>query len=101
MDRPTDTVSSRLVLWGVVAPLGVGSCVPPLAGVAMVWLICGLGLLVAQAINGVIRRIDPGEDEDLHAELGASLPVPAAPGRWWHRVAEDPNAAAARAGSWG
>lgn len=100
MDRPTEHVSTRIVLWGVVAPLVVGSCVPPLAGLAMLWLICGLGMLVAQAINGAIRRIDPGED-DLHEELGATLPVPASPGRWWNRPDEDPNTAAARAGSWG
>ena len=102
MDRSTAPVSTRVLLWGVVAPLVVGSCLPPLAGLAMVWLLCGLDTLVAQAINGAVRRAGPGEDgDDLHEELGATLPAPVVSGRWWNRPDEAPNTAAARAGSWG
>lgn len=104
MDRPTEAVSTRVLLWGVVAPLLVGSIVPPLAAVAMIWLICGLLTLMLQAAGGAFRRVDPGEDDetaDLHEELGATLPAPVVAGRWWNRPDEDPNTAAARAGSWG
>lgn len=106
MDRPTEPVSTRVLLWGVVAPLLVGSFVPPLAGVALVWLVVGLGTLLVQAVSGALRRVDPGEDgddlHDLHALVDEdAVPVPALPGRWWSRAMEDPNTAAARAGSWG
>ena len=101
MDRPTEAVSTRVLLWGVVAPLLVGSTVPALAAVAMIWLICGLLTLMLQAASGAVRRADPGEDDALYDGLGATLPAPAIAGRWWNRPAEDPNTAAARAGSWG
>ncbi|MEI4273387.1 hypothetical protein TEK04_16825 [Klenkia sp. LSe6-5] len=108
MDRPADTVSTRVLLWGVVAPLLLGSFVPPLSALATLWLLIGLGTLVVQAVGALVRRADPGEDDvstdlddDLHEQLRAALPVPTAPGRWWNRPLEDPNTAAARAGSWG
>ncbi|SDP12005.1 hypothetical protein SAMN05660199_03202 [Klenkia soli] len=103
MDRSTSTVSTRVLLWGVVAPLVVGGFVPPLAGIAMLWLLVGLGTLMVQAIRDAVQGIDPTEDDesdDLHDELAAALPVPV-PTRWWNRRDEDPNLAAARVGSWG
>ncbi|SDG35147.1 hypothetical protein [Klenkia brasiliensis] len=105
MDRPHDTISTRTLLWGVVAPLLVGALVPPLAGIATVWLLVGLTVTVVQAGLAAARRADPGEDHDqgdgLHEELAATLPAPVPSSRWWNRTLEDPNVEAARAGSWG
>ncbi|MCO7218511.1 hypothetical protein [Klenkia sp. PcliD-1-E] len=100
MDRPHDTFSTRALLWGVVAPLLVGTFVPPLGGLAVVWLMVGLAAVMVQAGIAAARRADPGED-DLHEELAASLPVPVPSSRWWNRTLEDPDVEAARAGSWG
>ena len=100
MDRPHDTFSTRTLLWGVVAPLLVGTFVPPLGGIAAVWLMVGLAAVMVQAGIAAARRADPGED-DLHEELAATLPAPVPSSRWWNRTLEDPNVEAARAGSWG
>ena len=109
MDRSTDPVSTRVLLWGVVAPLLVGSFVPALSGTALVWLLVGLATLMVQAVASAVRRVDPGEhgtawDADDVDDLAApddAVREPAVPGRWWSRALEDPNTAAARAGSWG
>ena len=92
MDRTADDpVSPRLLLFGVLTPLLVGGFVPALAGIATVWLFCGLGALVVTAMGVAVRRGDPGEDDEESV----------AGGHWWRLVDEDPNTAAARAGSWG
>ena len=103
MDRTTSTVSTRVLLWGVIAPLLVGSFVPVLGGIAMIWLLVGLGTLLVQAVQDAVQGVDPTEDDDLddlHDELAETVPVPV-PARWWNRRDEDPNLAAARGGSWG
>ncbi|SCX56546.1 hypothetical protein SAMN03159343_3443 [Klenkia marina] len=119
MDRTAAPVSTRTLLWGVVAPLLVGSFVPALSGPALVWLLAGLATLFVQAASGAVRRADPGEDDgeddawdaweareaaaqdDPDGDRAAPVRVPAVPGRWWNRPLENPNTAAARAGSWG
>jgi hypothetical protein len=110
VDRSTDPVSTRVLLWGVVAPLLVGSFVPALSAAALVWLLVGLATLMVQAVASAVRRVDPGEDgaawdvddvDDLAAFDDVEVREPAVPGRWWSRPVEDPNTAAARAGSWG
>jgi hypothetical protein len=104
VDRSTDPVSTRVLLWGVVAPLLVGSFVPVLSAAALVWLLVGLTTLMVQAVGSAVRRVDPGEDGAAwdHDELDdVEVREPAVPGRWWSRTLEDPNTAAARAGSWG
>jgi len=47
---------------------------------------------VVTAMGVAVRRGDPGEDGDDESVAG---------GHWWRLVDEDPNTAAARAGSWG
>ncbi|KQS56985.1 hypothetical protein ASG36_18515 [Geodermatophilus sp. Leaf369] len=92
-DRTSDDpVSPRLLLFGVLTPLLVGGFVPALAGIATVWLFCGLAALVVTSMGVAVRRGDPGEDGDEESVVG---------GHWWRLVDEDPNTAAARAGSWG
>lgn len=118
MDRPSEPVSTRVLVGGVIAPLLVGSFVPVLSEVALLWLLLGLATLMVQAVGAAVRRVDPGEQtwddawddaqdtagDDAsggHAADRAQVREPAVPGRWWHRTLEDPNTAAARAGSWG
>ena len=107
MDRSTDPVSTRVLLWGVVAPLLVGSFVPALSATALVWLLVGLATLKVQAVTSAVRPVHPGEHgtardvDDLAAPDDDAVREPAVPGRWWSRAPEDPNTAAARAGSWG
>lgn len=105
MNRSAGTVPHRVLLWGVLAPLLVGAAVPAVAAVALLWLLAGLGTIVVSLVVSAIGAADPGEDGDP-APVDDDEPVavvrePAVIGRWWVRYDDDPNVAAARAGSWG
>ena len=95
MDPRAYPAPHRVVLWGIVAPLLVGATVPELGGVALLWLVVGMATFVVSGLSRAVRAADPGDDDVVPAVVPDR-----GPRRRTHTL-EDPNVAAARAGSWG